>query len=202
MGTTVSTGGMEMSTKTLAFFEGGQVIEMATPIFGWPKSRRRGRRSETDRCFPNGMLKPTRDELIHFILNNVLYQVDASLGGPIFCKHIIKPNRERNRDSMYHVVLGPHPWSGVWEVVGNRRMFDIQALFLHSANTWVPQIVLSPGNYIGVDNLNGIELDPIRLRREMIRREFVSGAEYDHYANPSLSVRYTAIKSAVPWIWM
>lgn len=191
-----------MSTKTLAFFEGGQVIEMATPIFGWPKSRRRGRRSETDRCFPNGMLKPTRDELIHFILNNVLYQVDPSLGGPIFCKHIIKPNRERNRDSMYHVVLGPHPWSGVWEVVGNRRMFDIQALFLHSANTWVPQIVLSPGNYIGVDNLNGIELDPIRLRREMIRRDFVSAAEYDHYANPSLSVRYTAIKSAVPGIWM
>ncbi|PSR33687.1 MAG: hypothetical protein C7B46_08755 [Sulfobacillus benefaciens] len=191
-----------MSTKTLAFFEGGQVIEMATPIFGWPKSRRRGRRSETDRCFPNGMLKPTRDELIHFILNNVLYQVDPSLGGPIFCKHIIKPNRERNRDSMYHVVLGPHPWSGVWEVVGNRRMFDIQALFLHSANTWVPQIVLSPGNYIGVDNLNGIELDPIRLRREMICREFVSAAEYDHYANPSLSVRYTAIKSAVPGIWM
>ncbi|MHB1955173.1 MAG: hypothetical protein ACYCOU_15680 [Sulfobacillus sp.] len=191
-----------MSTKTLAFFEDGQVIEMSTPIFGWPKTKRRGRRSETDRCFPNGVLKPTRDELIQFILNNVLYQVDPSLGGPIFCKHIIKPNRERNRDSMYHVVLGPHPWSGVWEVVGNRRMFDIQAHFLHGANTWVPQIVLSPGNYIGVDNLNGIELDPIRLRREILRRKFASAEEFDYYASPSLAVRYSAIKTAVRGIWM
>jgi len=190
-----------MSTKSLAFFQDGQVIEMSSPIFAPPRARRRGRRSDSDRYFPNGMMKPTREELLEYILSHVLYQVDATVGGPIFCKHIMKPNRERNRESMYHVVLGPHAWTGVWEVVGNRRMFDIRAEFLPRENTWVPQIQLSPGNYIGVDNLNGIELDPVRLRREMIRRGFATPEEYDRFTG-GLANRYRAISHAVRGIWM
>lgn len=191
-----------MSAKSLAFFGNGQVVEMSTPIFGWPQTRRRGRRSETERCFPNGIEKPSRDDLIQFILHNVLYQIDSSLGGPIFCKHLEKPNRERNRDSMYHVVLGDHSWTGVWEVVGNRRMFDIRAVYMPKENTWVPQIVLSPGNYIGVDNLNGIEMGPEKLRREMIRRGFVTPEEYDCFAGASLPARYRAISCAKRGIWL
>lgn len=191
-----------MSSKSLAFFEDGQAVEMSTPIFGHPKSKRRGRRSDSDRYFPNGLQKPSREELIHYILSHVLYQVDATIGGPIFCKHIVKPNRERNRESMYHVVLGPHPWTGVWEVIGNRRMFDIRAEFLLSEDGWVPQIQLSPGNYIGVDNLNGIELDPTRLRREMIRRGFVMAEEFDRYTGSAPEERYRAIPYATKGIWM
>lgn len=194
-------GGLNMSSKSLAFFQDGQAVEMSSPIFTRPRSKRRGRRSESDRYFPNGMMKPTRDELLQFILSHVLYQVDATVGGPIFCKHIMKPNRERNRESMYHVVLGPHTWTGVWEVVGNRRMFDIRAEYLANESTWVPQIQLSPGNYIGVDNLNGIELDPIRLRREMIRRGFASPEEFDRFSG-GLTNRYRAIPFAERGIWM
>lgn len=191
-----------MLNKSLAFFQDGQVIEMSTPIFGHPKAKRRGRRSEMERYFPNGMTKPSRDELIQFILSHILYQIDMALGGPIFCKHIVKSNRERNRDSMYHIVLGPHLWTGVWEVVGNRRMFDIRAEFLPGEGTWVPQIQLSPGNYIGIDNLNGIELEPAKLRRELIRREFVTPDEYDCFASADPVVRLRAISNAVRGIWL
>ena len=125
-----------MSSKSLAFFQDGQAVEMSAPIFSHPRNKRRGRRSESDRYFPNGMIKPTRDELLQFILTHVLYQVDATVGGPIFCKHIMKPNRERNRESMYHVVLGPYTWTGVWEVIGNRRMFDIRAEY----RAWVTKV--------------------------------------------------------------
>lgn len=188
-------------SKSLAFFEGHRV-ELSSPIFTRPKAKRRGRRSDLERYFPNGMLKPTRAELIQFILTHILYQIDTTVGGPIFCKHVVKSNRERNRDSMYHVVLGPHPWTGVWEVVGNRRMFDIRAEYISSQGIWVPQIQVSPGNYLGVGDLNGIELDPVRLRREMVRRGFVTAEEYDRFASPSEVVRYRAIADAVPGIWM
>ena len=191
-----------MLSKSLAFFDGGQSVELPTPIFMMPKSRRRGRRPGSDVYFPNGERIPSREELIAFIVQNVLYQIDDTLEGPIFCKHVIKCNRERNRDSMYHIVMGAHQWSGVWEVVGNRRMFDVRALYLPADDAWVPQVVLSPGNYIGVDNLNGFELGPKELRREMIRRGFVSPDAYDRFANPSSVVRHQAIAMATRGIWM
>lgn len=195
-------GGVTLVNKTLAFFQNGQVVPLTTPIFQGPKTRRRGRRREQDRYFPSGELIPTREELIQYILNHVLYQIDPVLGEPIFCKHIIKPNRERNRESMYHVVLGPPSWTGVWEVIGNRRMFDIHAEYVPEERTWLPQITVSPGNFIGVDNLNGIELDPVCLRREIIRRKFVTADEYDWFASPYASIRRMAIAKAQRGIWM
>ncbi len=191
-----------MLNKSLAFFDGGQAVELPTPIFMRPKAKRRGRRAGSDAYFPNGDRVPSRDEIIRFIVNHVLYQIDDTLEGPIFCKHVIKCNRERNRDSMYHIVMGAHQWSGVWEVVGNRRMFDVRALYLPTDNVWVPQVVLSPGNYIGVDNFNGFEMGPQQLRREMIQRGFVTADEYDHFANPSAVVRHQAITRATRGIWM
>lgn len=187
-------------SKSLAFFQ-GQSLEVSSSIFRSPQPKRRGRRSEMDRYFPNGLLKPTREELIAYILAHVLYQIDHTVGGPIFCKHVVKPNLERNRDSMYHVVLGPHLWTGVWEVVGNRRMFDIRPIYFPEKGSWVPQIQVSPGNYIGVDNLNGIELEPKTLRRQIIERGFVTVEEYDRYAGGPLK-NSQAIRTAVPGIWM
>ncbi|MDA8194436.1 MAG: hypothetical protein M0Z53_10620 [Thermaerobacter sp.] len=184
-------------SKSLAFFH-DQVLELSTPIFSRPKPKSRGRRNNTERHFPNGVLKPTREELLRFILSHVLYQIDTTIGGPIFCKYIMTPQRS----TLYHVVFGPHPWTGVWEVVGNRRMFDIRAEFLTAENTWVPQIQVSPGNYIGVDNLNGIELEPVRLRNEIIRRGFALAEEYDHYAGSSPAARYRAMTTASRGIWM
>lgn len=191
-----------VSVKSLAFFDGGQTIELASPIFERAKPRRRGRRLRRDCFLPNGQPVPTRDELILYILNHVLYQIDPSLGGPMFCKHVIKHNHDRNRDSMYHIVLGCHQWSGVWEIIGNRRMFDVRPFYLPSEQDWIPQIVLSPGNYIGVGNLNGIELNPRTLRRELILRGFVSPEEYDRYTDTSLAGRRQAIREAVRGIWM
>lgn len=191
-----------MLNKSLAFFDGGQAVELQTPIFMLPKAKRRGRRAISTIYFPNGERIPSRDELIAYIVNHVLYQIDESVDGPIFCKHVIKCNRERNRDSMYHIVMGAHQWSGVWEVVGNRRMFDVRALYLPGDDAWVPQVVLSPGNYIGVDNFNGFEMSSKDLRREMIQHGFVTAEEYDHFANPRASVRYDAIARATRGIWM
>ena len=191
-----------MVNKTLAFFQNGQVVPLTTPIFGGPLTKRRGRRREQDRYFPNGTLIPSREELIQYILNHILYQIDPVLGEPIFCKHIIKPNRERNRESMYHIILGPSSWTGVWEVIGNRRMFDIHAEYVVSEQSWLPQITVSRGNFIGVGNLNGIELDPMDLRREVIHRQFVTAEEYDWFANPCASVRGMAIARAQRGIWM
>ncbi|MCL4522185.1 MAG: hypothetical protein M1415_11540 [Firmicutes bacterium] len=191
-----------MLNKSLAFFDGGQTVELATPIFVVPQSKRRGRRPGSDSYFPNGERIPSRAELIAYIMTHVLYQIDDTLEGPIFCKHVIKCNQERNRDSMYHIVMGAHQWSGVWEVVGNRRMFDVRALYLPSDDVWVPQVVLSPGNYIGVDNCNGFELGSKELRREMIQRGLVTPEEYDQFANPSAVVRHRAISRATRGIWM
>ncbi|MCL4495229.1 MAG: hypothetical protein M1294_10510 [Firmicutes bacterium] len=188
--------------KTLAFFQNGQIVPMTTPIFQGPKTRRRGRRREEERHFPNGELIPSREELIQYILSHVLYQIDPVLGEPVFCKHIIKPNRERNRESMYHVVLGPPSWTGVWEVIGNRRMFDIHAEYVKEECTWLPQITVSRGNFIGVENLNGIELDSEYLRREIIGRNFVTPDEYDWFASPYVSVRRMAVANAERGIWM
>jgi hypothetical protein len=191
-----------MLNKSLAFFDGGQTVELSTPIFMLPKSRRRGRRPGSEGYFPNEQKIPSREDLISFIVTHVLYQIDETLEGPIFCKHVIKCNRERNRDSMYHIVLGAHQWCGVWEVIGNRRMFDVRALYLAEEDVWVPQVVLSPGNYIGVDNFNGFELGSQELRREMIQRGFVTAEEYDQFASPSAAVRYRAIPFATRGIWM
>ena len=195
-------GGIALVNKTLAFFQNGQIVPVTTPIFQGPKARRRGRRREVDRYFPNGELIPGREELIHFILTHILYQIDPVLGEPVFCKHLIKPNRERNRDSMYHVVLGPASWTGVWEVIGNRRMFDIHAEYVNEEATWLPQITVSPGNFIGVENLNGIELPSEYLRNEIIERNFVTADEYDWFASPHASVRRLAMAQAERGIWM
>lgn len=191
-----------MLNKSLAMFAGGQTVELPSPIFSAPKARRRGRRTGKDLYFPNGQRIPTRDELIAFIVGHVLYQIDDTLGGPIFCKHVIKHNKDRNRDSMFHIVMGAHEWSGVWEVVGNRRMFDVRAVYLPEDQAWVPQVILSPGNYIGVDNLNGIEIGREALRRALIARGFVTAEEYDTYAHPSQPARYEAIARATRGIWM
>ncbi len=193
---------MTLVNKSLAFFDNGQAVPMTTPIFQSPRSRPRGRRRDSDRYFPSGEMIPSREELIQYILNHVLYQVDPVLGGPVFCKHIIKPNRERNRESMYHVVLGPAPWTGVWEVIGNRRMFDIHAEYVPDDGAWLPQITVSPGNFIGVGKLNGIEMDPARLRREIIRRGFATPEEYEWFASPYLAMRRLAIARAQRGIWM
>ncbi|MCY0880549.1 MAG: hypothetical protein OWS74_01000, partial [Firmicutes bacterium] len=131
-----------MVNKSLVFFDEGLAVEVAQPIFSRP-IHRRGRRPDRERFFPNGQLKPARTELIQYILDNVLYQVDPDLDGPIFCKHVIKCNRERNRESMYHIVLGAYPWIGVWEVVGNQRMFHIEARYIEAESRWIPQISLS-----------------------------------------------------------
>lgn len=191
-----------MANKALAFFDRGLAVEMATPIFSPPRPRRRGRKNERERFFPNGMPVPTRDQLIQYILEHVLYQIDLTVGGPVFCKHIIKQNQDRNRESMYHIVFGPPPWTGVWEVIGNRRMFDVRTVYLEQEETWLPQIVLSPGNYIGVDNLNGIELPFHELRAEMIRRGFTTAEEFDRFSDTTAEGRRRAMRSAVRGIWM
>ncbi|MCY0886109.1 MAG: hypothetical protein OWV35_09550 [Firmicutes bacterium] len=190
-----------MLSKSLAFFEGA-TVEVSVPIFSQPEARKRGRRTRQDALLPDGTPRPSRRELLAYILDHVLYQLDPSVGGPIFCKHIVKPNIERNRESMYHIVLGPVEWSGVWEIVGNRRMLDVRAVSVPGQRHWVPQIILSPGNYVGVDNLNGIELSREALREAMIARGFVDAETFDRFAAPSLAGRYRAIADAVPGIWM
>lgn len=191
-----------MATKTLAFFD-DCTVELPNPIFVGPKVGRRGRRPDRELYFPNGVRRPGRDELIQFIVDHVLYQIDPGSDGPLFCKHVIEHgNRERNKQSMYHVVLGPPALSGVWEIVGNRRMFDVRAVFLPRESTWIPQIVLSPGNYIGVGNLNGVELSPTALAREMLRRHFVSPEEMDQFYGAPRAKREGSIRFASRGIWM
>jgi hypothetical protein len=191
-----------MATKSLAFFS-DCTVELPSPIFVGPKVGRRGRRPERDLFFPNGERRPGRDELIQFIVDHVLYQIDPGSDGPIFCKHVIeRAHRERNKQSMYHVVLGPPALSGVWEIVGNRRMFDVRAVYLPQEATWIPQIVLSPGNYIGVANLNGVELSPSALASEMLRRGFATPEDLDRYYGGGRQQRERAIRYAYRGIWM
>ncbi len=190
-----------MLTKSLAIFDRGQTVELPSPIFVMPKPKR-GRQTHSELRFPNGDPIPTRATLIAYILQNVLYQIDETVEGPIFCKHLIKCNRERNRQSMYHVVMGAHQWTGVWEVTGNRRMFDVRAVWLPDDEAWVPQIMLSPGNYIGVSRFNGFEMTFKELRRAMIKHEFVTAEEFDCYASQNRTMRYQAITRATRGIWM
>jgi len=194
-----------MTAKSLAFFD-DCTVELPSPIFVGPKARRRGRRPDREVFFPNGERRPSRDELISFIAEHILYQIDPGSDGPLFCKHLVQRgahgSRERNKQSMYHVVLGPPALSGVWEIVGNRRMFDIRAVYLPQERTWIPQIVLSPGNYIGVSNLNGVELSAGALAREMLRRGFVTPEELDRYYGAARAPRERAIEWAVRGIWM
>lgn len=185
----------------MAFFA-DCTVELPTPIFVGAHTGRRGRKPERDMYFPNGERRPSRDDLIRYILQHVLYQVDPGSDGPIFCKHIEKLNRERNKQSMYHVVMGPHHVTGVWEIIGNRRMFDIRPVFLSAEGAWVPQIVLSPGNYVGVGNLNGVELGAAELRREIVRRGFVTLDELDRYCCPLRIKREQAVPYARRGIWM
>jgi hypothetical protein len=188
-------------SKSLAFFT-DCAVELPTPIFGGPRAGRRGRKPERDLYFPNGERRPSREDLIQYILHHVLYQIDPGSDGPIFCKHVEKLNRERNKQSMLHVVMGPHHVTGVWEIVGNRRMFDVRAVYVESQGTWIPQIILSPGNYVGVGNLNGIELPPRQLHAEMVRRGYVTEEEVELFCAPSRSQREKACAYARRGIWM
>lgn len=191
-----------MATKSLAFFN-DCTVELPTPIFMGPKVGRRGRRPDRELFFPNGVRRPGRDELIQFIVENVLYQIDPGCDGPLFCKHVIEHGgRERNKQSLYHVVLGPPALSGVWEIVGNRRMFDVRAVYLPRESAWIPQIVLSPGNYVGVGNLNGVELSAAGLAREMLRRGFVTPEELDCFYGSGRAKREQAVGMARRGIWM
>lgn len=187
-------------SKSLAFFM-EQTVEMPAPIFSLPALRKRGRKSVAERYFPDGTPRPSRQELLNYVLHHILYQIDPDTG-PVFCRHVMKPNRERNRESMYHVVLGPHEWCGVWEIIGNRRMLDLRAVYLERSGGWLPQLVLSPGNYIGVGNLNGVEMDHRALRQALIARGFVDAETFDRFAAPSLADRYFAVRYAKPGIWM
>jgi hypothetical protein len=190
-----------MAGRTLAFFA-DCAVEVPGSIFAGPRAGRRGRKPECERYFPNGERRPDRRELIAYILQHILYQIDPSIDGPVFCKHIQKLNRERNKQSMYHVVLGPPEVSGVWEIVGNRRMFDLRAVYVPQDRTWIPQIILSPGNYVGVANLNGVELSPGELGRELLRRGFVTPEELDRFYSPLRSKREQALRYARRGIWM
>lgn len=190
-----------LATKSLAFFA-DCAVELPGPIFMGPRTGRRGRKPERELYFPNGDRRPDREDLINFILQHVLYQIDPGTDGPIFCKHIEKLNRERNKQSMYHVVMGPHHVSGVWEIVGNRRMFDLRPVYLPSERTWIPQVILSPGNYVGVNNLNGVELSPLELKREMMRRGFATPEEIDRFYSPLRAKREQMVKFARRGIWM
>ncbi len=190
-----------MVSKSLAFFE-DCTVELPSPIFVGPRAGRRGRKPERDLYFPNGERRPTREDLIQYILQHVLYQIDPCWDGPIFCKHVEKLNRERNKQSMLHVVLGPHPVSGVWEIVGNRRMFDVRAVYVPRQRTWIPQIILSPGNYVGVGNLNGVELSSAALHGEMLRRGYVTEDEIRIFGQAARGKRERAVAYARPGIWM
>jgi hypothetical protein len=190
-----------MAGKSLAFFA-DCAVELPGPIFTGPRVGKRGRKPERELYFPNGDRRPDRAELIQYILQHILYQIDPGSDGPVFCKHIEKLNRERNKQSMYHVVLGPPDLSGVWEIVGNRRMFDLRAVYVQSDHTWIPQIVLSPGNYVGVGNLNGVELNAGELRRELLRRGFVTQEELELFMSPLRTKREQALKYARRGIWM
>ncbi len=191
-----------MINKSLAFFDNGLAVPVTIPIFHGPQTRPRGRRKLSEKYFPSGELIPNREDLLQYILHNVLYQIDPVLGGPIFCKHVIKTHQDRNRETMYHVVLGPPTWTGVWEVIGNRRMFDVHAEYVTEEQGWVPQITVSPGNFIGVANLNGIELSEPQLHRELVERGFATEEEYEWFASPYASVRALATDKARPGIWM
>ena len=197
----LSDGGGSLVSKSLAFFE-DCAVELPSPIFVGPRAGRRGRKPERDLYFPNGERRPTREDLIQYILQHVLYQIDPGWDGPIFCKHVEKLNRERNKQSMLHVVMGPPRVSGVWEIVGNRRMFDVRAVYVPNQSIWIPQIILSPGNYVGVGNLNGIELSPLVLQAEMVRRGYVTEEEIHLFCQPSRVQREHAVMYARPGIWM
>ncbi|MCL8209250.1 MAG: hypothetical protein K6V97_14450 [Actinomycetia bacterium] len=190
-----------MEAKAVAFFS-DCAVELPTPIFVASEARRRGRRPAHELYFPNGQRRPTREELLRFILTHVLYQIDPATDGPVFCKHIQRHNPERNKVSLFHIVMGPHEVTGVWEIIGSRRMFDLRAVYLPRQQTWVPQLVLAPGNYVGVGRLNGLELSPRELRSEMIRRGFVTAEELDRFAAATRARRERAIAYAWRGIWM
>lgn len=190
-----------MEAKAVAFFS-DCVVELPTPIFVAGEARRRGRRPAREMYFPNGQRRPNREELLRFILTHVLYQIDPATDGPVFCKHIQRHNPERNKQSLFHIVMGPHEVTGVWEIIGSRRMFDLRAVYLPRQQTWVPQLVLGPGNYVGVGRLNGLEMSPRELRSEMVRRGFVTPEELDRFCAVTRARREQAIAHASRGIWM
>lgn len=172
-------------------------VALSEPIF----RAKIGSRGRPPKTFPNGDPVPNRQSLLAFITRHVLYQIDAVVDGPIFCKHL-PLTHDRNRDSLYQVVLGAPPWSGVWEVRGNPRLFGVRAVYLPDERTWIPQIVLSPGNYWPVRNWNAFELSHAKLRAVIVRHRLVTAEEWDCFAHPDRAARERAIALATRGIWM